>query len=371
MPVVPFLDLPQQHRPLEGEIHKTLAALIAQARFIGGQPVADFERAFAEYCQSEACVGVANGTDALMLALRVLGVKRGDVVLVPAHTFIATAEAVSMLGATPRFVDIDAQTYTLSPAALAAADWRGVKAVIPVHLYGQPADLEPILKLARAHGAAVLEDAAQAHGATYRGRRVGSLADLAAFSFYPGKNLGAFGDAGAVVGADRARLDELRRLADHGRQSKYLHGDIGVNSRLDALQAAVLSIKLRHLNDWNARRARAAAWYDTRLKAVKGVITPALGAERTHIYHLYVVQVMERDALVKKLEAAGIGCGVHYQLPVHLQPAYRELGYEPGSLPVSESVAARCLSLPMFPDLTEAQVDQVVAVVERHARAGS
>ncbi|MEE8409376.1 MAG: DegT/DnrJ/EryC1/StrS family aminotransferase [Myxococcota bacterium] len=367
---VPFLDLPKQHLPLLGELNGAISGLVASGRFIGGPPVAAFEKSFAEFCGREHCVGVGNGTDALMLALRVLGVGHGDVVLLPAHTFIATAEAVSMLGATPRFVDIDPVTYTMSPEALDEADTTDVKAVLPVHLYGQPADMDPILATARKHGWKVLEDAAQAHGATYKDRRVGSLGDLAAFSFYPGKNLGAFGDGGAVVGSNADQLDRLRRVADHGRLSKQEHGEPGVNSRLDSIQAAVLDIKLRHLADWNAARARAATWYDDRLADVAGLTIPKVGADRTHVYHLYVVQVPDRQPFMETLYREGVGCGVHYATPLHLQPAYQELGHARGDFPAAEQVTGHCVSLPLFPDLEEAQVDRVATVVRNYLHNG-
>jgi dTDP-4-amino-4,6-dideoxygalactose transaminase len=350
---------------------EAISGLVAEGRFIGGPPVAQFERAFAELCGRTHCVGVGNGTDALMLALRALGVGKGDVVILPAHTFIATAEAATMLGATPRFVDIDPVTYTMDPARLAAADPNGVKAVLPVHLYGQAAEMDRIVELAAANGWSVLEDAAQAHGATYKGKPVGSLGDLAGFSFYPGKNLGAFGDAGAVVGSDEEMLDRLRRVADHGRKTKQEHGEPGVNSRLDSIQAAVLAVKLRHLSAWNDARMRAAGWYDDRLAGIDGLVLPKVGPHRTHVYHLYVVQVPDREPFMKALHAEGIGCGIHYAVPLHLQPAYADLGHDRGDFPVSEQVTGSCVSLPIFPGLTEAQVDTVADVIRNFTRAGS
>ena len=367
---IPFLDLPQQHRPILEEVGKAIAGLVAEGRFIGGVPVAEFEKAFAAFVGTRHAAGVANGTDALMLALKVLGVGPGDVVIVPAHTFIATAEAVTMVGATPRFVDIDPVTYTLDPQALERVDGTNVKAVMPVHLYGQPAELGPILATAKRRGWHVVEDCAQSHGATYQGRVTGSFGVLAGFSFYPGKNLGAFGDGGAVVGNDDALIDRLRRFADHGRQTKQLHGEPGVNSRLDTLQAAALGIKLKHLPAWNERRARAARYYDTRLADLKGVVAPKVGRDRTHIYHLYVVQVPHRDAFIELAQKQGIGCGIHYAVPLHLQPAYQSLGGKAGDFPVAERVTASCVSLPMFPDLTEAQVDRVVGVLRDFVKAG-
>ncbi|OGQ84988.1 MAG: erythromycin biosynthesis sensory transduction protein eryC1 [Deltaproteobacteria bacterium RIFOXYA12_FULL_58_15] len=367
---VPFLDLPRMHQPLLDEIDAAISGLIAEARFIGGPAITAFEQAFARTCDVKGCVGVGNGTDALTLALKVLGIGPGDEVVVPAHTFIATAEAVSNVGATPRFVDIDEKTYTLDPKCLAAVDTTKVKAVMPVHLYGQPADLDPIMTMSKKHGWRVIEDCAQAHAARYGERTAGSMGDLAGFSFYPGKNLGAFGDGGAVVGNDLELLDRLRRVADHGRQTKQAHGEIGLNSRLDSIQAAVLGIKLKHLDDWNRRRARAASWYDERLAGISGLTVPYRAAGRTHIYHLYVVLVPDRNALQSALNEVGIQSGIHYAIPLHLQPAYAHLGYAAGDFPVSERVTATCLSLPMFPDLEEAQVDQVATAIRDHMRAG-
>lgn len=371
MQPIPFLDLPKQHQGLLPKLLPTLQEMISGAKFIGGKAVADFEVAFAKFCGIDGCVGVANGTDALMLALRAVGVQRGDTVLVPAHTFIATAEAVNMMGAVPRFVDVDEMTYTLSPSALEKVNGSGVKAVMPVHLYGQPADMQEILAVAQQRGWHVIEDAAQAHGAKYQGRSVGSFGALTGFSFYPGKNLGALGDGGAVVAKDAALLDKVRRLADHGRLTKYEHAEPGINSRLDALQAAALTLKLAYLDDWNAARAKVAKLYDQKLRGISGIQLPQVAEGRTHVYHLYVIRCAERDALRDYLEKKNIGVGIHYPIPLHLQPAYRSLGYEKGVFPVAEKVARECLSLPMFPELVEEQVDRVVAEIRAFAKAGS
>ncbi len=368
---IPFLDLPRQHEGLLPALTDMLSSHIRRAAFIGGEAVSQFEAAFARYCGTGGCVGVANGTDALMLSLRALGVGEGDVVLVPAHTFIATAEAVTLLGATPRFVDVDPVTYNLSPEALRAVDTTAVKAVVPVHLYGQPADIEEVCAIAKERGWHVVEDCAQAHGAHYRGKPVGSFGALAGFSFYPGKNLGALGDGGAVVGSDAALLEVVRRVGNHGRKSQTEHDVPGVNSRLDAIQAAALSIKLAHLADWNGARARVAALYDERLLGLADLSVPKLGPERTHVYHLYVVLTPERDRLRAALTAENIASGLHYPGPLNLQPAYASLGYGRGSFPVAERVASQCLSLPMFPDLSEAQVDRVASVVRAFVQAGA
>ncbi len=368
---IPFLDLPRQHQALLPALLPVLHDHVAKAAFIGGEAVTSFEAGFARFTKTGGCAGVANGTDALVLSLKVLGVGPGDVVLVPAHTFIATAEAASLLGAVPRFVDVDPLTYNLDPAALERADKTGVKAVVPVHLYGQPADIEPIVALARSRGWKVVEDCAQAHGALYGGKPVGGFGDLGSFSFYPGKNLGALGDAGAVVGNDEALLGRIRRLANHGRLTQTEHDEPGTNSRLDALQAAALSIKLAHLSDWNAARARVARWYTDRLAGLAGLSVPQLGSSRTHVWHLYVVLSPERDRLKAYLQEQRIATGLHYPVPLHLQPAYRGLGYSKGSFPVAERVAGQCLSLPMFPELNEAQVDRVCQAVRTFLKAGA
>lgn len=367
---IPFLDLPRQHAPILDEIIEGIRDHVSRAAFIGGKTVSDFEGQFAEYCGTSGCVGVANGTEALMLALMGAGVKGGDTVLLPAYTFIATAEAVSHLGARVRLVDSDEDSYNISVAALESCDHDGVTAVVPVHLYGQPADMKEINALAASKGWKVIEDSAQSHGARYDGKPVGSHGDFGCFSFYPGKNLGALGDAGAIVGPQGDAMERIRRLSNHGRLAKYEHGEVGVNSRLDAIQALALSIKLRHISDWNASRARVAAAYDERLAGLAGIKTPRVLANRTHVYHLYVLLVEERDNLAQHLEANAIGHGLHYPMPLHLQPAYRHLGYEKGDFPVAEAVGERCISLPMFPELGESQIDRICAVVRDFARAG-
>jgi dTDP-4-amino-4,6-dideoxygalactose transaminase len=368
---IPFLDLPRQHETLAPALRELFERHVRDAAFVGGAAVSEFEAAFAKLCQTQGCVGVANGTDALMLALRALGVGTGDVVVVPAHTFIATAEAATMLGARVRFADVDPTTYTLSAQALEKMDSSGVKAVVPVHLYGQPADLDEILAISRKRGWKVVEDCAQAHGARYRGKSVGSFAHAGGFSFYPGKNLGALGDGGAVVSSDPDLLARVRSIANHGRGSHVEHVEPGVNSRLDAIQAAVLSLKLAPLGAWTEARARVAQWYDERLAGVRGLTAPRVGEGRTHVYHLYVVLVPERDTLRETLAAQGIQSGLHYARPLHLQPAYQGLGYSRGAFPHAERIADSCVSLPMFPELTLAQVERISQAVVAHVKAGA
>lgn len=367
---IPFFDLPRQHAPLVDELTQKIREHIARAAFVGGAAVDEFEDCFAEFCGTTGCVGVANGTEALMLALMGAGVDARHSVVLPSYTFIATAEAVSHLGARIHLVDCDADTFTISPSALRAIDDDTVKAVIPVHLYGQPAAMDEVSAIAEERGWSVIEDCAQAHGATFDGKTVGSLGDFGAFSFYPGKNLGALGDAGAVVGSVSEGMERIRRVANHGRAGRYEHIEIGVNSRLDAIHATTLIVKLRYIREWNAKRQQVAGWYEERLRGLKGLMLPRVHRKATHVYHLFVVLVEERDTVTQALERDGIGFGNHYPIPLHLQPAYRHLKIERGALPVSERVAACCLSLPMFPELQEAQVERVCSVLCDVLKAG-
>jgi dTDP-4-amino-4,6-dideoxygalactose transaminase len=385
-PPVPFLDLVTLHRELEEDLVAAFRDAVRSAAFIGGPQVESFEREFAEYCGTRLCVGVANGTDAVRFALMAAGVGRGDAVLTVSHTFIATVEAINQTGAEAEFVDIDEWTYCMSPQALSdylegctrdlstslplgRRSGKPIKAVVPVHLYGQVADMDPILGIARQHDLLVIEDACQAQGAEYHSthggwRRAGSFGKAAAFSFYPGKNLGACGEAGAVTtDDDRADLT-IRMLREHGQVRKYYHELEGYNGRLDAIQAAFLRIKLRHLEAWNAQRRDAAARYNELLAGVAGIRVPFEPAHSRAIYHLYVIRTRERDALAEHLKAQGIHSGLHYPLPVHLQKCYRAWGYQSGFLPVTERVAHEILSLPMFPGITQEQQERVAAGIE-------
>ncbi len=358
---VPFVDLQVQYRAIRAEVDSAMAEVIASSRFVGGPVVEAFENEFARFCGARYAVGVGNGTDALLLALRAVGVGPGDEVITAALTFTATAEAIASAGARPVWVDVD-ETYTVDVDQVAARVTPRTRAIIPVHLYGQPADVAPLMELAERHGLVVVEDGAQAHGARYHGRRVGALGHIACFSFYPAKNLGAYGDGGAVVTDNEQWAKQVRILADHGRTGYYEHEFIGGNSRLDALQAAVLRVKLRYLDEWNEARRRVAARY-AELLATSGLVLPAVGAGREHVYHLYVVRAADRDGLRQRLQQAGIGTGLHYPLPLHCQPAYRELGRQRGELPNSEAWTAQVLSLPMYAELTEEQIEQVAAVL--------
>jgi len=362
---IPLVDLKAAYHRLQGEIDAAVARVLAGGWYILGPEVAAFEAEFAAWLGVDHAVGVASGTDAVLLALRALGVGPGDEVITVAHTAVATVAAIELAGATPRFVDIDPATYTLDPARLAAAVTPQTRAIIPVHLYGAPADMDAVLAVARAHGLLVVEDCAQAHGARYRGRMVGTLGDAAAFSFYPTKNLGALGDGGAVATNRPEVAERLRLLRQYGWRERYVSDVAGSNSRLDELQAAILRVRLRHLDEENEARRRLAARYDTALVGLP-VARPASRPDDCPVYHLYVVRSAERDALAAHLREQGIGTGVHYPVPVHQQPAYAHLGYGPGSLPATEAAAREVLSLPMYPDLAEAAVDGVAAAIREY-----
>jgi dTDP-4-amino-4,6-dideoxygalactose transaminase len=368
--MIPLVDLKAQYAHIKPEIDAAIQAVVDSAAFIKGPQVKSFEAAFAEFCGVRHVVGVQSGTAALHLALMACGIGPGDEVIVPSMTFIATAEMIGRLGGRPVFVDVDPRTNNLDPEALRAAITERTFAVIPVHLYGQPADMDAILDVAKEHDLCVIEDAAQAHGAEYRGRRAGSMGDVAVFSFYPGKNLGAYGDAGALVTNDPEVASQMRLLRDHGRRSKYEHLVEGFNYRLDSLQAAVLEVKLRYLEAWNADRRRNAELYRLHLAELPMVLPYEPEGVRS-VYHLYVIRVANRDEVLAHLRSRGIGAGVHYPIPLHLQPAFAHLGYGPGDLPVSEAAAAEVLSLPMYPELTEAQIEEVAGALREVLGAGA
>ena len=368
--VIPLVDLQAQYAAIQTEVDAAMRQVMTTAQFIMGPDVVAFEREFAAYCAVPHCVGVGSGTAALELVLRGLGIGPGDEVVTVAHTFIATAEAISATGATPVFVDIDPHTYTMCPESFAAAITPQTRAVMPVHLYGQPADMTSICAIAAKAGVAVVEDAAQAHGAQWNGVTVGGFGDAACFSFYPGKNLGAYGDAGAVTTHKLELADLTRKLRNHGRQSKYLHEMVGFGHRLDTLQAAVLRAKLPFLAGWTAARQRLAQRY-TALLADTDIVLPVVAAKANPVWHLYVVCTPERDGLLAHLNAHGIGAGVHYPVPLHLQPAYRHLHYPEGSLPVTERIATTCLSLPLYPEMSGAQQDRVVESVAVYLKSHS
>jgi dTDP-4-amino-4,6-dideoxygalactose transaminase len=390
---IPFLDLVTPHLELENELLEVLKLGIRSAAFIGGPAVERFEKAFARFCNVEHCVGVGSGTDALRFALMAAGIGHGDIVITVPNTFAATVEAIVQVGAVPHFIDVDPATSNLGVEALreylntqcdrpdgnGSAVHRGsrqpVKAILPVHLYGQMCDMDQITLLAEEYNLIVIEDACQAHGSEYfsskKGgwQRAGSIGKAAAFSFYPGKNLGACGEAGAVTTNDESLAQRMRIIRDHGQNKKYYHLMEGYNGRLDALQAAVLQVKLPHLEEWNEKRRRAAEIYNRRLKTTEGIQTPHQPSWSRAVHHLYVIRSERRDELQKYLTEENIGSGLHYPIPLHLQKAYAHLGYGPGSFPVAEQLAQELLSLPMYPQLTNDQQEQVIEAVTRFSKA--
>ncbi len=359
---IPLVDLKAQYQHIKDEIDAAIWRVVESATFIMGPEVRAFEEAFAAYCEVDHAVGVDSGTAALFLALKACGVGPGDEVITTPFTFMSTAETISQAGALPVFVDIDPATYNLNPALIEAAITPRTRAIIPVHLYGHPAEMDEIKAIAKAHHLWVIEDAAQAHGARYRGQRVGSLGDIACFSFYPSKNLGAYGDSGAVVTDNPDLAARVRSLRDHGRNSKYLHNELGWGFRLDALQAAILGAKLPHLDAWNTARRERAQRYAELLDGTE-IVTPTALPHVEHVYHCYVVRTPWRDKVLKALQARGIGVGIHYPVPLHQQPAYKGLGYQEGAFPVSEQCSREVLSLPMYAELTEHQQQEVVAAI--------
>jgi dTDP-4-amino-4,6-dideoxygalactose transaminase len=366
---VPFLDLKAHHAPMIDEFDRAIREVIESSAFAGGPFVERFEEEFAAYCGSKHAIGVGNGTDALWLTLLALGIGEGDEVITVPNTFIATAEAITYCQAQPVFVDVDETTFTMDPAELKKSLTEKTKAIIPVHLFGQPADMDPILEFAHMHGLFVIEDAAQAHGAEYKGRKGGTMGDAGCFSFYPGKNLGAFGEAGAVVTNNTELGKKIKILRDHGQAQKYHHSLVGWNCRMDGIQAAVLSIKLRHLEEANLLRREHALEYNRAFAGIDEVRTPFEASYAQHVYHVYAVRLQERDAIRRHLQEKGVGCAVHYPIPIHLQEAYRDLGYKEGAFPIAEHLAEEFLSLPMFPELTEEQIEYVASCVGEIVRA--
>ena len=367
---VPFVDLQAQHAPLIDEFDRAIREVIQSSKFAGGPFVEKFEREFAAYCGSQYAIGVGNGTDALWLALLALGIGEGDEVITVPNTFIATVEAITCCKARPVFVDVDENTFTMDPIELEKNLTARTKAIIPVHLFGQPADMDPILEFARAHRLFVIEDAAQAHGAEYKGRKAGTMGDAGCFSFYPGKNLGAFGEAGTVLTSNDDLRKKMQALRDHGQVRKYDHALFGWNCRMDGIQAGVLSVKLRHLEEGNLLRRAHALQYNEAFVGIDRVARPSEADYAWHVYHIYAIRVQGRDEIRRHLEENEIGCAVHYPIPIHLQEACRSLGYTPGAFPVAENLAEEFLSLPMFPELTEEQIAHVVRCVSETVGVG-
>jgi len=362
METVPYLDLRAQYRPLRSEVLSTFEEICESTSFAQGRAASEFEGKFAAYCGVDHCVSLNSGTSALHLALRCLDVGPGDEVVTVSMTFIATAWAISYVGATPVFVDINPVRRTLDPDRLEAAITSRTKAIIPVHLYGMPAEMDRIMAIAERHGLPVIEDAAQAHGAKYRGKRVGQFGQIACFSFYPSKNLGAYGEGGALITNDASIAQRARSLRDHAQSQKYLHDEIGYNYRMDSFQGAVLAIKLKHLDEWNKARIDCARQYTELLKA-SSYRLPADISDSECVWHCYVIETPERDRVRAALEDVGIQSAVHYPVPIHLQKAYAYLNYRTGDLPVTEALCERCLSLPIYPELSKENISRVASVL--------
>jgi dTDP-4-amino-4,6-dideoxygalactose transaminase len=361
---VPFMDLKAQYRTIEDDVLMALREVAESTAYVLGPKVADFERAFADHVGARFCIGVNSGTSALHLALIGAGVKAGDEVITVPMTFVATTWAISYCGAKPVFVDVDPVTRTMDPSLVERAITPRTRAILPVHLYGQTADMEPLLEIGRRHGIPVIEDAAQAHGARDHDRSAGTMGLCGCFSFYPGKNLGAYGEAGAVTTNDEALAARLRRLRDHAQAQRYHHDEIGYNYRMDAFQGAVLNVKLRHLENWTEARRRLASRYIEKLSGLP-LELPAEAVGRRHVWHLFVALHPERDRIRRELESEGIQTGLHYPVPVHLQEAYHDLGHAPGDFPIAERIAAEGFSLPLFPEMTAVQQDRVVDAIRR------
>jgi dTDP-4-amino-4,6-dideoxygalactose transaminase len=354
---VPFADLRAQYRSIKDEVLGEVIPVLEDASFILGPKVEEFEDNFSRFCGSRFCIGVDSGLSALQLSLLASGVGPGDEVITAANTFIATASAISFTGANPVLVDIDPGTYNMDPSLISGTISKKTRAIIPVHLYGQPADMDPIAEVARDNNLTIIEDACQAHGATYRGVGVGTIGDAGCFSFYPGKNLGAYGDGGAIVTDDEELADKVRTMRNYGQDRKYHHIAPAYNKRLDSLQAAVLLAKLRHLDEWNEARRKNADLYDDLISG--GVTTPRKLEFVEHVYHLYVIESGNRDDLMEHLEACEISCGLHYPIPVHLHPIYADIGYPAGFFPASERASTRILSLPVAPEISQEQIEYV------------
>jgi dTDP-4-amino-4,6-dideoxygalactose transaminase len=363
---IPFLDLQSQYEAIKDDIDQAIQQVLNSCAFAGGKFVEQFEKSFATFCQCEYAVGVGSGTEALWIALLCLGIKSGDEVITVPNTFIATAEAISFCGAKPVFIDIDERTYTMDPNLIEPALTPRTKAIIPVHIFGHMADMDPIMEIARTHNLFVIEDACQAHGAEYKGKRAGSIADAGCFSFYPGKNLGAYGEAGAVVTNNKELAEKIVKFRDHGQSEKYHHTMVGWNARMDGIQGAILDVKLKRLSNWNEARRINAAIYDNLLVDLDGIRIPQEADFAKHVYHIYAIRVQNRDELMKTLAENEINCGIHYPLSVHLQTAYSELGYKHADLPIAEKVALDFLSLPMYPELKIEQQKQVTHKIQEY-----
>lgn len=355
MKTIPLVDLKAQYKQIKSEANKAILQVLQASDYILGNKVDEFEKKFAKYCEAKYCIGLDNGSSALELGMRALGIGAGDEVITPANSFIASSSAISFTGATPVWIDCDENTYNLDVSQIEAKITKRTKAIMPVHLYGQAADMDTILKIAKKHKLFVIEDACQAHGARYKGKRVGSFGDIAAFSFYPGKNLGAYGDGGALTTNNNKVYEMVKSMRNYGQKKKYHHSFLGWNRRLDTIQAAVLLVKLKYLDTWNKKRLKKARLYTKLLKDAP-LVLPFTEAHNKHVYHLYVVRTKKRDSLKKYLESKGIQVGIHYPIPIHQQEAYRDIGHKKESFPLSDRYAGELLSLPIYAELTEKDI---------------
>lgn len=361
---IPLVDLKAQYLSIKKEIDEAIQRVLNKCNFIMGDEVKEFEEELASFCSAKYAVGVSSGTDALLLALKAINIQPGDEVITVPNTFIATTEAITMAGGKIKFVDIDEETFNIDTNKIESAITNKTRAILPVHLYGQPANMDPIIDVAKKYNLKVIEDAAQAHGAEYNNKRVGALGDIGIFSFYPGKNLGAYGDAGAVVTNDPDISNKIAMLRNHGRTKKYEHEYEGYNCRLDTLQAAILRVKLKYINSWNEARRNHASSYRKLLQNTD-IILPTEQKDNKHIYHIFAVRTADRDNLLNKLKNEGIGAGIHYPIPLHLQPAYRYLGYKAGDFPITEKCAREIISLPMYPELDEVKIKKIAEAISK------
>lgn len=363
MQQIPLVDLKAQYQSIKTKIDDAIHKVLTNCNFIMGEEVKKFEEEFALFCKTKYAVGVSSGTDALVLALKAIGIQPGDEVITVPNSFIATTEAITLAGGKIKFVDINLESYNMDTEKITSAITNKTKAIIPVHLFGHPADMDSILEIAKKHNLKVIEDAAQAHGAEYKGKTIGSLGDLACFSFYPGKNLGAYGDAGALTTNNPEIAKKLSMLRNHGRTKKYEHEYEGHNCRLDTIQAAVLRVKLKYISSWNEARRKHASFYKGLLRDYNKIILPEEQKGSKHIYHIFAIRIADRDKLMINLKNEGIGVGIHYPIPLHIQPAYRHLGLKEGSFPNTELVSKTLLSLPMYPELTNSQIKQICKIL--------
>jgi len=362
--MISLVDLKAQYNSIKTEIDNAIQGVLDSTSFIMGEELERFEEEFALFCNTKYAIGVANGSDALILALRACSITKGDEVITVPNTFIATTEAITHIGGKIAFIDINPKTYTIDVSKIEEKISNKTRAIIPVHLYGQPADLDPIIELAKKYNLKIIEDAAQAHGAEYKGKKVGSIGDVACFSFYPGKNLGAYGDAGMIMTNSEEITQKVKLLRNHGSIKKYEHKIEGYSSRLDNLQAAILRVKLKYLNKWNGMRRKNARKYNELLNNIDGIITPYEADYAKHVYHLYLIRTEDRNQLREKLKSNDIATGIHYPIPLHLQEAYKYLGYKKGDFPITEKASQEILSLPMFAELTDEQIGGIVEIVK-------